>query len=942
MEESYVFGPYTLLSRRRILMDGDQPVQLGSRAVDILLALIERAGEVVGKDELVTRAWPDTHVEESNLRVHIAALRKALGDGQPGQHYVVNVPGRGYCFVAPVTHAALPPEDRPAPPVERVRHLPAQLVRTIGRSDVVAAVAERLPARRFVSIVGPGGIGKTTVALAVADILDARYADPARFVDLSSVADPTALPAAVATALGLPLRPGDRASSLADGLRDRQMLIVLDNCEHVLDEAAAFAEAALRAAPGIHLLATSREPLRAEGEWVHRLAPLDAPPTGSPLDARGALGYPAVELFIERAAAKVDGFSLSDADAAIVGDICRRLDGMPLAIEFAAATVDAFGVKELAQRLNDRFAILTRGRRTALPRHQTLRATLDWSYGILSSREQTALRRLSVFRGRFTIDAATAVLACADLDAAEVPGVVYDLVAKSLVIADLGRIVDGYRLLHTTRAYAMTQLTERNERAEVFRRHADFLLAFLDGSDVEREIHSPAHWRETFGRLIDDIRGAFDWAFGDAGDRVLGIRLTVASAPIWFRLSQMGEFHEHVTRALAHLDRIADGRPGLEARLEVALGHANWHVSGPGAEMAAAFQRALEIAERTGDTGCQMQALWGLWSERNVFGDYRSAARLAEQYESAAYGGGNEAELVVSDRMLALSCHFVGQQAKARRHAERILAHASDNPDSAQLGSFQFDLRVGTGAVLSRILWLQGCPDQAMRAACSAVDSALELGHTLSQCFALYAACMVAIWTGDRQAAAGHAALLIDRAAKHSLTFWQAWGRSYEIALSLTAGIDGIGGPPLGPGADDWRNPICGAQLPELMTTLCETFVDDDLVARIEADPDNWCAAEVLRAHGERTLRGGAPGAEDAAETLFRRALEIARQQDALSWELRAATSLAGLLRRQRRPGAAREILAPVLSRFGEGHGSVDLVRAGALLAALDRAERAA
>lgn len=939
MEESYAFGPYTLLSRRRVLMDGNHPVHLGSRAVDILLALVERAGDVVGKDELVSRAWPDTHVEESNLRVHIAALRKALGDGQSGVRYLVNVPGRGYSFVAPVT-PAITAGERPAPPPGRTRHLPARLVRTIGRADVVAALAERLPDRRFVSVVGPGGIGKTTVALAVADLLDERYADPARFVDLSTVADARALPATVAAALGLPLRPGDPASSLVDGLRDRQMLILLDNCEHVLDEAAAFAEAVLRAAPGVHLLVTSREPLRAEGEWVHRLAPLDAPPAGAPLDARGALGYAAVELFIERAAARLDGFSLSDDDAEIVGDICRRLDGIPLAIEFAAGTVDAFGVRELAQRLHDRFAILTRGRRTALPRHQTLRATLDWSYGILSAGEQTALRRLSVFRGRFTIEAATAVLACADLDRGAILGIVHDLVAKSLVIADLGRVVDGYRLLHTTRAYASERLAGSDERAGVHRRHAGFLLAFLDGSDVAREIYAPVEWRETFGHLIDDIRGAFDWAFSGIGDPGLGVRLTAASAPVWFRLSRMGEFHDHVTRALAHLDRLpAADRPPLEARLEVALGHANWHVSGPGPAMASAFRRALDVAERTGDVTRQMQALWGLWSERNVFGDYRGAARLAEQYESAAYGAGDPAELVVSDRMLALSCHFVGQQAKARQHAERILAGAAANPDRAQLGSFQFDLRVGTGAVLSRILWLQGRPDQAMRAACSAVDAAFELGHTLSQCFALYAACMVAMWVGDRASAEQHAARLIDRAARHALTFWQAWGRSYEIALALT---DGGTAPPTGAAADGWRNPICGAQLPELMTTLCEGFVDDELVARIEADPDNWCAAEVLRAEGERLLRQSAPGGDERAEVLFRRAIEIARRQEALSWELRAVTSLARLWRRQHRSGAARAALAPVLSRFEEGHGSADLVKAATLLADLERAECAA
>ncbi|MBI1188640.1 MAG: AAA family ATPase [Alphaproteobacteria bacterium] len=940
-DSSFTFGPYVLSAQQRVLRDGDRPVPLGSRAIGLLFALVERAGEVVGKDELIARVWPDTFVEESNLRVHVAALRRALGDGRGGARYILNVPGRGYSFVAPVSTAGArdPAPARSGTTADRGRHLPIRLSRTIGRSAVIGDLSRHLPARRFVTIVGPGGIGKTTVALAIAEELGAAYADPVRFVDLSSLSTSRSFPAAIIASLGIGLPSGNTIAGLIESLRDRHGLIVLDNCELVLEEVAEFAEAVLRAAPDVHILATSREPLRADGEWVHRLGPLDAPPARSPLDARSALAYPAVELFLDRASSRAAGFQLTDETAEVIGEICRRLDGMPLAIELAAATVDTFGVHELARRLHDCFAVLTRGRRTALPRHQTLRATLDWSYGILTAREQTALRRLAVFHGRFTVDAATAALASADLAPTEVPDILSDLVAKSLVIAEVGLRTDRYRLLLTTRAYAMERLDESGEKDDVHRRYARFLTAFLRGSDVERETYSPAEWREAYAYLIDDIQGAFDWAFSGSGEAALGVSLTIESAPVWFRMSLMGDHREHAARALAHLDLAAANHDEAEMRLAISLGHASWHVSGPGAEMAKAFGRALGIAERIGDARCQMRALWGLWSERNVCGDYPGAARMAERYESAALGSGDRSELVISDRMLALSSHFVGRQAKARLHAERTLEHASADGSKAQLGSFQFDLRVGTNAVLARILWLQGFPEQAVGTAEAAVGLAFELGHTLSQCFALYSACMVAIWTGDTDLAANNAARLIDRAAKHALTFWEAWGRSYKIALALPGDPEGLANHP---DRDAWRNPICGAQLPEVMTTLNTGFLDAALLARIGAMPENWCASEIERAHGEALLLSAGNDAQAQAEARFHRALSIAQDQGARSWELRAATSLARLMRRQGRAAEAEATLAPVVEFFTEGHGTADLADAGELLADLRRSLRAA
>jgi len=257
--------------------------------------------------------------------------------------------------------------------------------------------------------VGPGGIGKTTVAIAIAETVSAAHADGVWFVGLASVAEPEHVASALGAVFGIILPTGNPVSGLAAWLRDKRALVVLDNCEHVINAVAAIAEVLLRAAPLLRLLATSREPLRAEGEGLHRLASLVIPPEGADLTAGEALRYSAVQLFTERVMAIVDGFALTDDDVPAVLEICRRLDGVPLALELAAARVDAFGLAALAARLDDRFALLSKGRRTALPRQQTLRATMDWSFTLLPHLQQVILRRLAVFRGDFTMDAAASV-----------------------------------------------------------------------------------------------------------------------------------------------------------------------------------------------------------------------------------------------------------------------------------------------------------------------------------------------------------------------------------------------------------------------------------------------------------------------------------------------------------------------------------------------------
>jgi predicted ATPase/DNA-binding winged helix-turn-helix (wHTH) protein len=447
-DEAFSFGSFRLLPTQRTLLDGGKPVRLGSRALDILVTLVEEQGKTVRKEELIAHAWPDTIVDDASLRVHIAALRKALGDGRSGNRFIANVPGRGYVFVA----SAVREQSQPlaVPPSWQIprNNIPDLPTRIVGRDTVIASLAEQLGRCRLLTIVGSGGIGKTTVAIAIAEAVCASFAGGVHFVALASLPSADLVASALGGVLGIPLPSANPVAGLTAWLRDKQTLLVLDNCEHVVGAAAALAEEILKSAPRVRVLATSREPLRAEGEWRHRLAPLEFPPGAVDLKASDALRYSALQLFSERALAAADDFTFEDCDTPALVEICRRLDGVPLALELVAAHIGALGAKSLATRLDDRFTLLIEGRRSALPRHQTLRATLDWSYSLLPQAQQVILRRLAVFRGDFTTQAARAVAADTGLTPDDIIHGIANLVDKSLVAATNGsrqfnRILEG-------------------------------------------------------------------------------------------------------------------------------------------------------------------------------------------------------------------------------------------------------------------------------------------------------------------------------------------------------------------------------------------------------------------------------------------------------------------------------------------------------------------
>nr|WP_283807703.1 winged helix-turn-helix domain-containing protein [Bradyrhizobium sp. LTSPM299] len=473
------FGPFELSIDERLLRHDGRVLPLGDRALDILTYLVGRPGEIIAKQELMDHVWSDVTVEEGSLRVHVAAIRKALRDGQFGNRYIANIKGRGYSFVGTVVPLAGCTENRNTKFLSQGRR-PLRSVTMIGREKVVSEVGGKLRNERFVTLLGPGGIGKTTIALAVAGAVAEEFAGKVHFVDLESLTDPRHVAGAVATSLGLSLTSRDPGPELVDLVRSEKFLIILDNCEHVIEAVALLAEQLYQESEQIYLLATSRELLKVRGEHCWRVLPLDFPRDGSEQTANGVLRYPAVQLLARRVAARAGSFVLTDEDAPLVAEMCRKLDGIPLAIELAAGQVAALGLKNTIARLG----LLKLAHRSAVARHQTLKATLDWSYNLLSDGERIVLRRIAPFVGQFTLEDARYVAGELGMGTGEIFDAIAGLVEKSLIATRIDEAQGQYRLLDTTRAYALQKLEEHAEVDVVLRRYGEYVAGYLESQRV--------------------------------------------------------------------------------------------------------------------------------------------------------------------------------------------------------------------------------------------------------------------------------------------------------------------------------------------------------------------------------------------------------------------------------------------------------------------------
>jgi predicted ATPase/DNA-binding winged helix-turn-helix (wHTH) protein len=943
------FGPFRLFAERRLLLEGDRPVRLGGRAFDILTALVERPGEVVGKEQLIARAWPQTFVEEANLKIQMSALRRALGDGHGANRYVLTVPGRGYNFVAPVRRVETL-RAAPAPPVPSVTHnLPFAVTRMIGREEAVAALVTRLSRERLVTIVGAGGIGKTTVALAIAERMMASYEHGVWLVDLAPIGDPRLVPSAVATVLGLEIRSENPLPGLIAALRDRRMLLLLDNCEHVIDAAAGLAAAVLSGVPRVNILATSREPLGVEGEREHRLEPLGSPPASSGLTAAQAAAFSAVQLFVERVSAIVEDFALTDANVALVVEICQKLDGLPLAIEFAASRVEVLGVEGLAARLANDLSLLGTRRRATTARHQTMRAVVDWSYGLLSEDERLFFRALGIFAGDFTAEAAAAVAFDPEMISIDAIDRLADLVAKSLVVADVNGHRPRFRLLDTTRAYAIEKLDESGERNPIALRHAEYYRDLFKRAKDHIAARPRAEWLADGSREIDNVRAALDWSFSSPAHVAVGMQLTGAYVPVWMNLSLAAECRERCERALRKLetDQISNGQ--LRMQLLIGLGNSLLHTLGPSEQAQTTLTEALAIADSLDDLDAQLRVLLGLSSVNVYRGEYGRGAAEVERAAEIAYRLGDIPSIVAAERRMGITLLTIGRFNEAQLRLERAIKLSFDlGEEWLPLSRHSAD-RAMARAMLARALWLQGFADRARREARASLDDLRDSRHQLAICRVVYMGIgRIAPMTGDFGEADDAISNLVDTATRVNAPFWMTAGQFLRGKLLIERRAFAEGLTVLREAFENCRKTGWRMSYPEFTGSVALALVGlgrfeeayDAVTDAIEraggrADGQQWYVPELLRIEGEILYQQGSERIL-AAESCLDQAAAMAREQGALFWELRIALSRCRLRMTQGRGGDGQQELVSLYDRFSEGFDTADLIAAKRLLEELD------
>ena len=936
------------LARRELRVLGS-PVPVGVRAFEIVEVLAQSAGELVTKDELMDRIWPGAVVMENTLQVHVAAVRKALG---PYRRLLKTESRRGYRLLGEWTVRS---NDPPKPPVglRPIRvpaeypatNFPATVTQLIGRSAAVLRLQDLASAYRIVTLTGPGGIGKTALALEVARRGLGAFADGGWLVELASLSNPDLVPSAVAGALGL--RLGSNIISpeaVARAIAGKKLLLVLDNCEHVIDAAAALAAVFLRLCPGATILATSREVLRIEGEYAFPVPPLEVP-AREQVDADQILGHSAPELFITRAKELGSDFSSRAESLPTIAEICRHLDGIPLAIEFAAARAATLGTEQVAAGLRNRFALLTSGRRMALPRHRTLRATLDWSYELLAPSERLLLQRLAVFSGSFSLEAAGVVTQQGGAPEAEIADGVANLVAKSLVTSDITGGAGYCRLLETTRVYALSRLTEGGELQEYSRRHAEYFCGLL--GKVEHE------WQKRSTPLahVDNVRTALEWCFGHDGDLALGVRLAAAAAPVFLAMSLLPECYRWSERAIRALDDATRGG-SQEMYLQASLGVSSMQMRGQSEAARAALSRSLAIAEARGDVLNQV-GLLGMLSMFEVRdGHFKTSLHYAQL--SRAVDGTAECSpaMALANSILGRALQFVGEHGASRVELEASFRYWSHSRQTSEV-YLGLDHHILVGIGLARNLWLEGHPAQATERVRQTVKDAERKNHPASLGLALSWAPELFLWIGDLGSAERHADWLMSHAKSQSLGPYLAVARAYKGALAVGRGDAGVGVETLRSCLEQFHamryemlNADFELALVQELIAIGEfdeaLAVVNDTIRHVEANGDLLRMPEALRVKGRVLLSMPRRRVHDAEICLIQ-SLDWSWRQGARSWELRTAVDLATLWAAQEQRDRAQAVLQPVFEAFAEGFDTADLKAAERLLASLRQpaAERA-
>lgn len=663
----YRFDRFELQSRERRLVEAGSVLPLRPLAFDVLAVLVDRAGHLVTKDELLQRVWGKVVVEENTLQAQVSALRKILGP-----QAIATVSGQGYRF----TLAATPIEEAAQAPAAARHNLPQALTRFIGREREMAEVRRVLGSTRLLTLTGAGGCGKTRLALQVAHAVHEGYPDGTWLIELAPLTDRTLIGQVLAKALAVEAQPGqDVVDAVSDWLGSRRALLVLDNAEHLVDASARLVDRLLRHCRDLTVLATSRERLGVDGELSYRVPPMT---TAEGTIDEDLLGCEAVQLFIDRARLRSPGFQVADGEAAVAASICRRLDGIPLAIELAAARVDMMSLEALQARLDDRFRVLTGGSRTTLPRHRTLRSLIDWSHELLGDAERTVLRRASVFAGGWSLEVAERVCIGNGVGPEAVLDLLTSLVDKNLVVAEAQGREPRFGMLETVRHYALERLRDSGEEAFARERQLACLIEMAAAVDVP----DSAAALQAASRLDaehDNTRTVLAWCASEPARAVGGLHLAGLLGMFWLVRGPHGEEVAWLTRLL---DTAPAGvRPDLRAMALNAAAICQL-AQGDQAEAKTSAMASVSLCRQLGDRRGLGRALATLGEAYGYLGDAVMACRHNEEALSLAREVGDRRDTMDALLNLALGAYQSGDLDAAQAWTVEALdlGHAAVGP----------------------------------------------------------------------------------------------------------------------------------------------------------------------------------------------------------------------------------------------------------------------
>lgn len=926
-EAPLCFGPFALYSRQHLLLRDGQPVNVGSRAMALLVALASRPGELFEKQELLALAWPRAVVEECNLRAQIVSLRRVLSV-EGDLPCISTVPGRGYRFSAPLRTAPSAPSApmacAPEAPITSAPTTPAPLaiasapqsmapltiasttaqgmpsaVTAVGREALIETLSTQLQVHRLLTLTGAPGMGKTTVALALADRLQAHFADGVRFIDLAPIDGTQPVHGMIACALGIATETANPLQELADTLGDSHLLLVLDNAEHVLEPTALAVETLLRHNPRIHVLVTSREPLRAACEYVHELAPLPVPAEHQRLRLEDVEHYPAMQLLMQR----VRGFDadvvFNSGDLDDIACICRKLDGNPLAIELAAARVRAFGLHDLVGLLDGSFRLQMTGRRTALARQRSLSAALDWTYAMLSPDEQALLQQLAVFKGSFSLEAVKAVIDIGLDDVRDALPLLESLIDKSLLSLAEHPHGKRYRLLETTRLYAVQKLEEAGDGRVVFHRHALWALKLMHHANQQLDRLRPEHWLNQNAVEIDTLRGALQWAYAETGDRPLAVELTLLSAPLLLRLSLIGECHEWVKQGLRKAPLAPPVTAHQRMRLLTVSASLLMLTYGASSQMREAWAQVRIDADALGDTDSALRAIWGLWNDRICTNQHRQALTLAEQFLTNAREPLQSDRQMLGMRMRAVPLFYMADLAGARQ----AVAQALSSPLCARshLVEMHFDQRIAARSLLAQVQLLEGNVGQALLTVDANVQDAINLCHPASLWYTLcLSAIPITLMVGSLHKTRQLMTLLKDSSQGRELHLWRQLARCFDSILAIRDGAPQAGVPQLGEALNQLRDqghsPLYSLLRCEYAQGLALLGLEElglemleETLTLVRSREELWYVPELLRVQAQLLRRQGLPPSTERLQGLLAQASECAQRHGLGFWTTRIA-----------------------------------------------------